>query len=176
MDVSPTRARIHHDSVVLHGASEALSSSFVVCQHIDPPESETRMNEVVSPWHAIGTAAELFSWFGFSLGAVFLFCWLIARVTSGTWHETDAVRVEDGRIARWIVDDGSLHERTLTPEERRMLGRSESFRVFYNSKHPERMRLERTGHGVRVFRLLTLILIGVGVLSLILGFVALFLL
>lgn len=131
---------------------------------------------VMSPWHTVGAIAELFSWIGLGIGALCLVVWVITLATTGDWRETDAVRIEESqRRARWIADDGSLHERSLTPAEQHQLSGHDTFRVFYNVRSPDRMRLERTSHSVRLFRLLTIIFLGLGTLAVIVGFVVLFL-
>lgn len=144
-----------------------------------------------NPLHTIGAVADLFGWIGFTIGVLCLVAWLITRAVHGTWFETDAVLVDDetdnvqgdggasprhsARRARWITDEGTLHERALTSEELRMLGDRESFRVFYKPRSGDHMRLEAASHSVRVLALLTAIFLGLGVLSLVIGFVVLFL-
>ena len=131
---------------------------------------------VASPWQTIGAISELFSWLGLGIGVICLVVWLTALAVAGDWRQTDAVRIEGtSDHARWITDDGALHERPLTPAEQRELAGRDSFRVYYSARSPERMRLDRTSHTVRLFRLLTIIFLAVGTLAVLVGFVVLFL-
>ncbi len=119
--------------------------------------------------------AELLTWVGLSLGLVLLIASLITRAVSGRWVETDAVLVEnkDEASVRWMSEDG-LHLHPLTTAERSDLPASDGLRVFYQRRDPDRMRLEASGHGERVLRLLGLLLFGLGLMAFVVSIVLIF--
>ena len=119
--------------------------------------------------------AELLTWVGISVGLVLLFASLVTRAVSGRWIETDAVLVEgtDEASVRWMSDDG-LHLQPITSHERSEFATSEGLRIFYQRRDPSRMRLEATGHGERVLRLLGLLLFGMGAVAFIVSMVLIF--
>ena len=123
----------------------------------------------------VGMIAELLTWVGISVGLLLLVASLLARAVSGRWVETDAVLVDgaDETSVRWMSEEG-LHLQTLTTQERSDLPESEGLRIFYQRRDPRRMRLEATGHGERVLRLLGLLLFGLGILAFVLSIALIF--
>ena len=114
----------------------------------------------------LGNLAELFSWIGLGLGAVFLVLWLIVRSVSGRWIETDAEVVNDsGAVClRWMSVDG-LHERQLSAADHAQLHQADRVRLFYSQHAPDRIRFDRIGHGENTLRLLTGLLLGLGAVA-----------
>lgn len=119
-----------------------------------------------TPLDFLANLAELFSWIGLGLGVVFLLLWLTVRSVSGQWIATDAEVVDDsGTVSlRWMSREG-LHQRQISPDDHDNLGRAERVRLFYSQHAPDRIRYDRIGHGENVLRLLTVLLLGLGVVA-----------
>lgn len=110
--------------------------------------------------------AEVFTWVGIALGLVLLVASLITRAVSGRWIETDAILVDEPPEAsvRWMSEDG-LHLHPLSSAERHDLATLDPLRIYYQQRDPDRMRLEASGAGEKVLRMLGLLLCGLGVLA-----------
>jgi hypothetical protein len=120
--------------------------------------------------------AELFTWIGLLLGAGCFVAVLILRAARSGWVETDAVVVEENGSAqlRWMTTDGELHKRALHPDEQSIIADPDELHVHYHRRAPHRVRFEVIGHGEKVLRAIGFILVGLGVLSLIVSLVVLF--
>ena len=113
---------------------------------------------------ALGLIAELFSWIGLGVGLFFLGAWGIARLMRLAWVATDAVIIE-GDTARWMTEDGELHERPLEPWERREAGNAEHLEVHYYRYSPKRMRVASASHAGRTFGILAAVFLGIGAIG-----------
>jgi hypothetical protein len=112
---------------------------------------------------------EVLSWVGLGVGVPLFVVALILRVADGHWHEVDIEIVEpvpggaEEPVARWFADD-ELRERALTAEERDAIADPDAATAF--AGRGGRLRFERHGALARVFWVLSLVLLGVGVVAL----------
>jgi len=113
----------------------------------------------------LGLIAEVLSWVGFGVGIVFLGVWGALRLARLAWVETDAVVLDDGFTARWLTEEGELHERRLEAWELHDIADTEQVPVRYRRYSPDRMRLANMQHGTRTFGILAIVFLGVGVIA-----------
>ena len=119
---------------------------------------------------------ELCLWIGLVVGSLCLFSWLIVKTVDGTWIRTHAVLVEDGAVvlARWVTPQGVIHERELAGWESEQLTGTHEPHLYYSERAPERMRLEPVSASSGVLRLVGMIFLGIGAVSVVVSFVLLF--
>ncbi|MCI2956322.1 hypothetical protein MN032_01350 [Agromyces atrinae] len=122
-----------------------------------------------SPLDLVAIIAESLSWLGLGTGLVCLVIWASMRTVDGRWLPTQAV-VVDG-VARWFVG-GDFHERTLSHHERAEVTDPDDQRVYYSDRDASRMILEPGRPSTRVLKLLTVILLSVGAVSLVVSIAA----
>jgi ABC-type dipeptide/oligopeptide/nickel transport system permease component len=124
----------------------------------------------------IDAVVEIFSWVGFGLGAFVAGMALIMYLFDGTWLPTRGVLedTEHGRIVRWFDEDGGVNEAHLSHEQEKALAGKQMADIFYRRGGRGRMRLTQASPAVRAIALLSLGLIGVGVVALIASLVLLF--
>jgi hypothetical protein len=122
----------------------------------------------------IGLMAEVFTWVGLGLGAVCLLVLLLVRTFGGRWIEADGLAVtESGETRlRWMSLQG-LHERLLDPADHHVTDPA-AIRLFYSQRNPSRIRFDAVGHGERTMRLLTWLLLGLGLLALVVSTILIF--
>jgi hypothetical protein len=111
---------------------------------------------------------EVLSWVGLGIGVPVFIAALILRAADGRWHEVDIGIVEGTSsgvpaLVRWFASD-ELHERELTPEELASIDDPDSATAYADSSG--RLRFERHSAPTRVFWVLSLALLGVGVVAL----------
>lgn len=128
------------------------------------------------PDHAIDAIVEIFSWVGFSVGALLAGIALIIYLLDGTWVPVRAVVEEttDGRIVRWFDDEGGVNEAWLNHEQERAIGDRDMADIFYRRGSRDRMRLTRRSPAVRAVTLLAVGMLALGVVSLTVSLVLLF--
>jgi len=125
----------------------------------------------------IGLILELFTWVGFGIGALLLVGYLIARAARAAWVETDAVVVAAGSELRlrWLSDDRELFERLVEPDERALIGDKDHCEIRYSRFSPWKSRLKADSRAVRALGILTVVFVGIGVVSSVASIVLLFL-
>ncbi len=125
----------------------------------------------------IGLILELFTWVGFGIGALLLAGYLVARAARAAWVETDAVVVADGSELRlrWLSDDRELFERLVEPDERALIGDKDHCEIRYSRFSPWKSRLKADSRAVRALGILTVVFVGIGVVSSVASIVLLFL-
>ena len=125
----------------------------------------------------LGIAAELFIWLGFGGTALCFLILLVVRAVQGKSVSSEGALAETdtGTQLRWMADDGLLRSRQLTESERAEITDPDELLVFYRRHSPDTVELQPVDHAEGVLRMLGLILLGVGVLALLLSFVALLL-
>jgi hypothetical protein len=111
---------------------------------------------------------EVLSWVGLGAGIPLFVVALILRAVDGQWHEVEIEVVESTRggqpaVARWFAED-ELRERPLTRDERHAI-RDPDSATGYAGRNG-RLRFERHSAPARVFWVLSLVLLGVGVVAL----------
>ncbi|WP_308798613.1 hypothetical protein [Agromyces silvae] len=110
---------------------------------------------------------EVLSWVGLGIGVPLFIVALILRAADGRWHEVDVGIVERGAgepvLARWFASD-ELHERELTADELEEVDDPDSATAYADSTG--RLRFDRHSAPARVFWVLSLVLLGVGVVAL----------
>jgi hypothetical protein len=123
----------------------------------------------------IGLIAEVFVWVGLVLGAVCLLVLLVMRTFGGRWIEADGVAVTEAGETRlrWMSLHG-LHERFLDPDDRHLVNPSAPIRLYYSQRDPSRIRFDAVGHGERTLRLLSWLLLGLGLVALVVSIVLIF--
>lgn len=132
---------------------------------------------VTEPLAALGLIVELFTWIGFVLGALFLVLGVSRGAAGKMWVATDGVIVGNSDRYprfRWFGSDGDLHESRATLAEAVERHEGESVTVYVHPRHPSRGRIDRPTTDGRVLRLLGWILLGIGLLSAIVGIALLF--
>lgn len=117
---------------------------------------------------AIDAVVEIFSWVGFTLGALVAGIALIMYLLDGTWLPARGVveSSEHGRLVRWFDEDGGVNEAHLTHEQERELEGKEMADIFYRRGARDRMRLTQGSPAVRATGRLALGLVGVGLVAL----------
>ncbi len=110
----------------------------------------------------LGLLAELFTWIGFGVGAIFAVLWSVSWSMRALWSETEAVVITQGTTARlrWIGDSGSVQERGLEAWELEDLDGADHCRVLQRG---ERARLVGAPHPGHTFRILAIVFLGLGV-------------
>ncbi len=119
--------------------------------------------------------AEVFTWVGLALGGLCFITLLIVQVSGGRWVETDVITIGeagDERL-RWMSADG-LHERLLDAGEAEAFRHHAENRLFYSQRDPSRIRFDAVGHAEKTLRLLTWLLLGVGVVALVVSIALIF--
>lgn len=109
----------------------------------------------------LGLLAELFTWIGFGVGAIFAVLWFVSWSLRPLWTETDAVVVGEDAAARlrWIDDSGSVQERDLETWELEDLDGADHCRVLQRG---ERARLVGAPHPGHTFGILAIVFLGLG--------------
>jgi hypothetical protein len=132
---------------------------------------------VSSAQDILGIAAELFIWLGFGGAALCFLILLVVRAVQGKSVSSEGALAETdtGTQLRWMADDGLLRSRQLTESERLEIDDPDELLVFYRRHSPDTVELQPVDHAEGVLRMLGLILLGVGVLALLVSFVALLL-
>lgn len=111
----------------------------------------------------VGGIAEVVSIVGFSGGLLVGLVWLVMRVARGRWVSAPA-EIVDGEL-RWLSRDGTVQKLDLgghAPE-----GTAE-LEIHYRAHRPDEPYFEAVAHDEKGLRLVTLVLLAVGVV----GFVA----
>lgn len=128
------------------------------------------------PDQTIDAIVEIFSWAGFGLGALLAGIALVLYLFDGTWLPTRAVveETEHGPVVRWFDEDGGVNEAHLSHEQERHIGDKQMTDIFYRRGGRGRMRLTQGSPAVRAVALLAIGLIGVGVVSVVLSWILLF--
>ena len=126
--------------------------------------------------NAFDAIFEIFTWIGFGAGALFIGAAFVLYIVDGTWVPVRAMIDEgpDGRVARWFDADGGVGEAPLTEADEREIGPADAADVWVRVGSLHRMRLTRRSPAVRAVALLGAGLVGVGIVSLIVSIVALF--
>jgi hypothetical protein len=122
----------------------------------------------------VGLGAELFTWLGFGGGAFCFITLLLVRAVQGRPTSSEGVLTETptGTQLRWLADDGLLRSRPLTDLEATETASVDDLFVYYRHRSPDSVELQPVDHAEGVLRMLGLILLGVGVLAVIVSFVA----
>lgn len=122
----------------------------------------------------LGIAAELFIWIGLGGAALCFIILLLVRAVQGKSVSSEGVLAESdaGTQLRWLADDGLLRSRPLTEAERAEVTDPDELLVYYRRRSPDTVDLQPVDHAEGVLRMLGLILLGVGVLAMIISFVA----
>lgn len=130
---------------------------------------------MTDPFDAVGLIAEAFTWVGFSLGALLFLFGLIPLALSKRWVQTEGVVVAGpptGETYRWIDNDGEVQEAIADDMLPREPG--DELTVYFDSWRPWRGRLDSPEHDGRALRVAGLILLGVGVFSVVVSIVLMF--
>lgn len=110
---------------------------------------------------------EVLSWVGLAAGIPLFVVALILRAVDGSWHKVDIEIVDDrpkaSPVVRWFSDD-ELRERPLTVDEWHSIVEPDAATAYAGRNG--RLRFERHGALARVFWVLSLVLLGVGVVAL----------
>lgn len=125
---------------------------------------------------AIDALVEIFTWVGFSTGALVAGIALVMYLFDGTWLPTRGVLedTEHGRIVRWFDEDGGVNEAHLTHEQEQALAGKQMADIFYRRGARGRMRLTQGSPAVRAVAFLAVGLIGLGVLAIVVSGILLF--
>lgn len=112
----------------------------------------------------LGLMAELFTWIGLGVGALFATIWFAMRQARKLWTETDAVIVGTGHDAllRWVDDEGTMQQRPLEAWELEDLKGADHCRVVHR-RH--RARLLDAPHPERSLGILAIVFLGLGMLA-----------
>lgn len=122
----------------------------------------------------LGMVGEILSWIALGLGLPLLLVAVLVRAGDGKWLPVDVVIVthDEEILARWFAG-GDAHERPLTAQEFR--GPAKNPRPgFVSEHHPARMRFEPRRPVIHECYVIGLTLTVIGVLSLLLSFLPMF--
>ena len=124
----------------------------------------------------LDAVVEIFAWAGFGLGAFIAGVALVLFLLDGTWVPVQAVveEGEHGLLARWFGEDGAVNEAPLSAHDHAELGGRDMVEVYARRGWMNRMRTTPGSPAVRAAKLLSLGLIGVGVVALITSWILLF--
>ena len=122
----------------------------------------------------VGLGAELFIWVGLGGSALCFIILLLVRAVQGRPTSSEGVLTETpaGTQLRWLADDGLMRSRPLTEHEATQTTTVDDLFVYYHRRSPDTVELQPVGHAEGVLRMLGLILLGVGVLAVVVSFVA----
>ena len=117
---------------------------------------------------ALDAVIEIFTWIGFGAGALLAGVALLAFLFDGTWVPVRAVvePTEHGKVVRWFDEDGGVNEAPLTHEQVAVVGDAGMYDIFARRGWSNRMRLTQRSPLVRSLALLSMGLIGLGVVAL----------
>ncbi len=124
----------------------------------------------------LGSLADVFTWVGLLGAGAFGVLAMILWVADGTWLPARAVvePVEpEGQVVRWIDGDGGVNEAPLSDADHARLGGRDMADIHYRRGWRNRMRVARGSRTVHLFAWLAVGFAGLGVLSLIGGWVLL---
>lgn len=115
--------------------------------------------------------AEVFTWVGFSVGALALVIRLIVQAADGVWVRTHAVLIGEppSMRVRWIAHDGVIRERELDRPEQDQLRGVDDPELYYRRRSPDRTRVDAVSHPSRVLLLVGVIFLSVGAAATILS-------
>ncbi|WP_394554243.1 hypothetical protein ACDF64_06610 [Agromyces sp. MMS24-JH15] len=116
-------------------------------------------------------ALEIIGWVGVAGGIVALAVALVVHAADNGWAETSVVVVDDderGAVVRWLDSEG-MHEHELSEHEHGALGDPDEAVAWTNTGG--RIRFERRSHALRVWWMIALLLLGIGVVSLVVSLV-----
>jgi hypothetical protein len=124
----------------------------------------------------IALISEVLTLVGLVVGGVLYALGVAVRGIKGGWVATDGVIASHGpaMVIRWFDGTGEVHERPADTHETTGLAPGEDVPVWYHSRNPSRgvtHAPESEGKGLRVTGL---ILLGVGAVSAVIGFVLMF--
>jgi len=124
-----------------------------------------------------GIISEILTLVGLVAGIPLLTTGLVVRSISRRWVKTDGVIAvsKSGPVIRWFDDDGEVHAGLQNTHESEHLAPGDDIVVWFLPRSPERCRTDDPSHDGRAFRLTGVILVAVGVVSAIVGFVLMFL-
>ena len=127
------------------------------------------------------TIAEVLSIVGVTAGIMVGLLWLVFRLARGRWVSAPAEIVDEE--LRWMLPDGTVHSWTMEPPTSptdaappfAAPADDADLEIHYRSHRPWQPHLEPVAHDEKALGLVTLLLLGVGVLSFVtstvLGFV-----
>ncbi len=117
------------------------------------------------------TIAEVLSIVGIVGGLMVGLLWLVFRLARGRWVAAPAEIVDDE--LRWMLPDGTVHswsmEHLPMPADAAIPLEAQSeagdLEIHYRSRRPFEPHLEAVAHDEKALRLVTLLLLGVGVVA-----------
>lgn len=129
------------------------------------------------PIDAVSLITEVLSWIGVVTGIVLVVAGFVRRAVFSGWQQTLGVVVIDGRgerVYRWLGDDGVLYEAPANDDETQVLEPGDDVTVYVNPRDPSVGRVDDPSHEGRALRTTGWILLGLGVVSIVVQFVLLF--
>lgn len=132
---------------------------------------------MTDPIAVLSTLAELLSWVGLVLGALFLIAGYTLRAFVRSWraHDGAVVSVTEEIVGfRWFGSDGELHEGTDDRDPARTLEVGDAVTVYATERHPSSGRIDSPEHGGKALRAVGWVLFGLGLLSVVVGVLLLF--
>jgi hypothetical protein len=125
---------------------------------------------------AIDAVVEIFTWVGFTVGALVAGIALVMYLLDGTWVPARGVieSTEHGPLVRWFDDDGGVNEAPLTHEQEHELAGKDMADIFYRRGSRNRMRLTQGSPAVRAVAKLAFGLVCVGLAAIAVSGVLLF--
>ncbi|PJJ71430.1 hypothetical protein CLV46_0976 [Diaminobutyricimonas aerilata] len=133
---------------------------------------------MTDPIAVLSTLAELLSWVGLVLGALFLIAGYTQRALARSWrpHDGAVVSVTDDVVSfRWFGTDGELHEGSDDREPGHVYEVGDAVTVFATERHPASGRIDSPEHGGKALRTVGWVLFGLGLVSVVSGVLLLFL-
>ncbi|MDH6235313.1 DUF3592 domain-containing protein [Cryobacterium sp. CG_9.6] len=123
-----------------------------------------------------GIISEILTLVGLAAGIPLLITGLIVRAVSHRWVKADGVIAvsKNGSVIRWFDGQGDVHAGHQNTHESQGLLPGDDIPVWYLPRSPDRCRTDNPSHDGRALRLTGLILILVGVVAAIFGFVLMF--
>ena len=124
-----------------------------------------------------GIISEILTLIGLFVGGALYTVGLSVRGISGRWVRTDAVIAAalPTHVIRWYDHEGDVHERPADTEETHKLEPGEDVHVWFRKRSPDRCRTHNPDLDGKAFRVIGLILLGIGVVAAVLGIVVMFL-
>jgi len=130
----------------------------------------------VNTLDALAVLCELFTWIGLVGGLLLLPFGVAARAAGRRWVGTTGViaRGPGGPLVRWFDRVGEVHQVDATTPECAGLEVGSDIPVYFSPRRPDRMRTDSPAHDGRALLLLGGILLVLGIVAWVAGFLLLF--
>ena len=124
-----------------------------------------------------GIISEILTLIGIFIGGGLYAVGLSVRGISGRLVRTDAViaAARPTQVIRWYDHEGDVHERPADTQETHLLAPGDDVLIWFRRRSPDRCRTHDPALDGKPFRVIGLVLLGIGVVAGVFGLVVMFL-